>query len=313
MVVDSIAADKEVCGWPISGRQPIVFSRDDLKDGKRYSKHKAWALLQEGYPYLEMDNFAEEDTLLRYYFLSLGLLDYAAVIISGLEGSGKSLFQAWCVYQIGRLFGKQITIDWSPPIHKVDTEGNLLCPIELRNAHRLQDEEYITMIQDGLNKFAKLQKQYGIRPPEDELKKLIVYDSVWGFDESQTWGDKASRTNLTKLIASVLSIRRHIYTSMFFTYIDPSRADKLIYNRLTHFVSCDMNREYYDTCSYSIFHKRRGIAKRLHLRPKDWTHIWDTHSVPEVSHNIGIYLGGRNKPKKPLLEEFGENNNGGQT
>jgi len=296
-----IDAEKEVCGWSISGREPLIFSRDDLQNGDRYSQQTAWKLLNDGYPYLEMDNFVDRDTFWKYFLVSIGFLDYAAVIISGPEGKGKSLCQAWCVYQIGRLFGKRITIDWSPPIDKVDLEGNLICPVELRIAHRLQDEEYITEIQECLNKFGKLQKRFGTRIPREELKKLIVYDAVWGFDESQTWGDKAARTNLTKLIYNVLTIRRHLHLSAFFTYIDPSRADQLIYNRLTHFVSCDMNREWIDTCTYSIFHKRKGIAKKLHLRPKDWTHIWDTHSIPEVSHNIAIYLGGRNKPKKDAL------------
>jgi len=296
--------DKEPCYWPIENRPPVKFEYDDLKSGEKFTKVKAWAKLQEGYPYLETDNFVDKDTFWRYYFLSLGLVDYSAVIISGPEGSGKSLIQAWFVEELGRLFDKKIAIDWSPPLTLKDSEGKLLCPVELRNAYRIFDEDYEAKIQGELNRIAKLEKQYGEQIPEEELKKLIIYDCAWGFDESQTWGDRASRTNLTQLIYRVLCIRRHMGTAMFFTYLDPSRADRLIYGRMTHLVSCSKESQYYHTCSYSIFHKRTGVSKQLHLRPADWTHIWRSYGVPQISHDVYIYLGGKKKATKPLPESI---------
>jgi len=301
-MTQTVLLNKEPCYWPLENRPPIKFEYDDLKSGEKYNRAKAWAMLQEGHPYLEMDNFVDKDTFLKYYFLSLGLVDYAAVILSGPEGSGKSLGQAYFVYQLRRLFGKKIAIDWAPPLNKKDGNGNLLCPSELRSAYRIFDEDYESNIQGELNRMAKLQKQYGEQIPEDELDKLIIYNCAWGFDESQTWGDKASRTNLTVLIHRVLSIRRHIGTSMFFTYLDPSRADKLIYSRITHLVSCSKESKYYNACSYNIFHKRTGVSKPLHLRWADWTHIWDSHNIPQVSHDVYIYLGGKKKATKALPE-----------
>lgn len=343
-MVMATMADEKVCGWPVSGSSPVLFKYDGLQDGERYSQDRSWNLLNKGYPYLNQDNFVDYDTFLQYWIVSMGLLDYAAVIFYGPEGKGKSLGQAWCEYQGGRLFNKKLALDWSPPIEKtreaVDRQiedlkkrqllsnsklevenleqqiedlneqaknGNLICPEVMRNAYRLADKSYRDRIQNEINRLAEYQVKNGALPPKEELEKLIIYDSWWGFDESQMWGDKARITNFTVLIANILDIRRHLKTSMFFTYIDPNRAYKRIADRITHLVSCNKDSEYKDTCTYSFFYRRRGIAKKLHLRPKDWTHIWDSFSIPAVSHGMYVYLGGK-KPPKSLFEGDTENN-----
>jgi hypothetical protein len=61
-------------------------------------------------------DFKNEDNYRRYFLLVMGLLEYACAIISGNEGSGKSLLQAYLTYQILRLFPeKRGTLDWNPP------------------------------------------------------------------------------------------------------------------------------------------------------------------------------------------------------
>lgn len=297
--------DKDTVYWPVSGLPPIPFTIKDLKNGDYYDQEEAWEKLNDGYPYLEQDNFVNKDTFWKYWLASIGFLDYASVIIYGAKGKGKSLFQAWTIYKMAMLFGKRLTIDWTPPVEKKDKDGKLLCPEVIRNAYRLLDRDYAIKIRDTMNALADYQKRKGEMPPKDMLEKLIIYNAAWGFDESQTWADKAHRTNLTKLIAGIDSIARHIHTSMFFTFINPARCDELIADLTTHYVSCDKDREYYDTCTYSVFDRRHGISKKLHLRPADWTHIWDTHSIPQVSHNFYINLGGRDKSSKGIsLEDF---------
>lgn len=297
--------NKDTAYWPISGLPPLPFVIDDLQDGEFYDKEEAWEKLNEGFPYLEKDNFADKDMFWKYWFASIGFLDYASVIIYGPKGKGKSLFQAWAIHKMAIYFGKRLTIDWTPPIDKRDKDNNLVCPEVIRKAYRLFDKDYAIKIRDSMNMLADYQKRNGKMPPKEMLEKLIIYNAAWGFDESQTWADKAHRTNLTKLIAGVDTMARHIHTSMFFTFINPSRCDAMINDLTTHMVSCDKDREYYDTCTYSIFDKRNGISKKIHLRPADWTHIWDTHSIPQVSHNIYINLGGRDKSSKSVsLEDF---------
>jgi hypothetical protein len=305
MATVNVDLEKETWYWPVYGEASIPFTIEDLQDGERYSKEMAWDLIKEGHPYLPQDSFIDEDKFWKYWLVSLGLLDYSSVVLYGKKGKGKSLGQAWFCYQIARLFGKRVTLDWPPPIGKVDKEGNLLCPIEMRQAHRLLDEDYCIRIRDELNKLAIYQKKYGTLPPKEELEKLIIYRAVWGFDESQTWADKARRTNLTILVAGVDAIARHLFTSMFFTFVNPNRIDQLFEPFTTHMVQCDKDRDYYNTCTYSIWDKRTGIAKRLHLKPAEWTHIWDTNYIPQVSHNIYVNLGGKDKSRKAIsLADF---------
>jgi len=309
----NIASEREIWNWPVYGESPIPFTVEDFKDGDKYSQEMAFDLIKDAYPYLEQDNFVDVDKFWKYWLVSLGMLDYASVILYGKKGKGKSLGQAWFCYQIARLFGKRVTVDWPPPIGKRNEnkteanefKGDLVCPIEMRNAHRLLDGDYCIRIRDELNRLAIYQKTYGELPSKEELEKLIIYRAVWGFDESQNWADKARRTNLTVLVAGVDAIARHLFTSMFFTFVNPNRIDQLFEPFTTHMIQCDKDRDYYDTCTYSIWDKRTGIAKKLHLKPAEWTHIWDTNYIPQVSHNIYVNLGGKDKSKKSIgLADF---------
>ncbi len=301
MAITCVDDKKVTWTWAVYGESPIPFTFEDFKDGDKYSQEMAWDLIKEGYPYLQQDNFVDDDKFWKYWLVSLGLLDYASVVIYGKKGKGKSLLQAWFCYKIAHLFRKRVTLDWPPPVEKKDADGNLLCPIELRQAYRLLDEDFPIRIRDELNKLAVYQKRHGVLPPKEDLEKLIIYRAVWGFDESQTWADKARRTNLTFLIAGVDAIARHLFTSMFFTFVNPNRIDQLFDPFTTHMAQCDKDRDYYDTCTYTIWDKRTGISKKLHLKPAEWTHIWDTNYIPQVSHMGYINLGGKDKSKKAIL------------
>jgi hypothetical protein len=92
---------------------------------------------------------------------------------------------------------------------------------------------------------------------------------------------------------------------MFFTFVNPNRIDQLFDPFTTHMAQCDKDRDYYDTCTYTIWDKRTGISKKLHLKPAEWTHIWDTNYIPQVSHNFYVNLGGKDKSKKSIsLADF---------
>ena len=272
---------------PIPGCSPLVLCQEDVVT------HKAWYdLSYKKSPYLGEKDFKDYDTYMKYWLVTMGLLDFPMVLICGEEGGGKSLVMAWLTNKIVTLFGKRCTLDWTPP--KPELFGKYF---------NFYDEDFTEKIQTELNRLA----QYGKRPPEDELKKLIIFNTVFGLDEGDKYGDTASRTNLTKLIGRIIRRRRHYHTGCFMVFVDPSDADKrLIYDRRSHEISCGKDWFYKDTCSYLIHNRRTGISKYLHLRPQDWTHLWDSFNVVGVSHNVDVYLGGR-KRKKVVSEEIEDN------
>ena len=306
--------EKEIWQWPVSGLSPILFTIDDLCDSEEYSQEEAWDLLKEGYPNLEKANFVDKvHKFWKYWLVSAGFADYASVILYGKKGKGKSLGQAWLCLKGAQEFGKRITTDWPPPIHRKDAQGNLLCPPELRNATILLDDHYRIKIRDELNRLAVYQKMHGVLPPKEELEKLIIYNAWWGFDESQTWASKSRTYNFTILVAIIDSIARHLHTSMFFTFVDPAQINPLFNPYTTHLIQCDKDMDIEGACTYTIWHKRDGVTKKLHLFPEDWKDIWDTNYIPQVTHQFYISLGGKGKDRQGIsLESLADIKSGGK-
>ena len=97
--------------------EPIVLTREDVtsdyawyklaKKNKTNSDRKEAALLSER-------DFKNHDTYIKYYMLSLGLLEFPVVAVGGEPEAGKSLFMAWLTEKKHRLFGKEACLDWAP-------------------------------------------------------------------------------------------------------------------------------------------------------------------------------------------------------
>lgn len=166
---------------------------------------------------------------------------------------------------------------------------------EFHRCDRLMDEAVVQKLQDEINEVSK----YTDDIPEEVLRKLLVYNRVFGLDECDKWGDKGYRTNMTRLIGHLINRRRHYHTSFFMVYIDPKGVDgRYIWDRRTHLITCEKTG--YDTCEYRIYHKRANKTFWLILHPSKWWPIWDTHNMSSVSHNIKVDLGasGAKKRKK---------------
>jgi hypothetical protein len=265
---------------PVPGCEPVVFCRRDMTNDlawyKLAVKHDMW---------LEEWDFEDKNNYIKYYLLSLGLLEYPMVIISGEEGGGKSLVMAWLTYAMVNLFHKRCTLDWSPA--KPELFGKYFS---------LYDEDFTERIMRETNRLANL----GREPTIEELESLIIYNTVFGLDECDSYADKASRTNLTKLLGRIITRRRHFHTGIFTVFVDPNTADKrYFYNRKTHFIQCGYQWKALDTCSYSITHFRgKGMTKQLHLKPADHADLWNTHSTVALSHDVEISFGKKKHPKK---------------
>ncbi len=271
---------------PVAGCDPVIFTPDDMYDDE------AWIqLVVNKEKYLEEEDFATREAFIKYFLYTLGLLDYPLALISGDEGGGKSLVMAWLTYAMKLLFGKRCTLDWNPP--KPELFGDYFY---------LYDEDFTEKIQNEVNRLARIPE-----PTKEDLLKLVIFNTVMGLDEADSYGDKASRTSLTKLIGRIITRRRHFHLGIFMVFVDPNTADKrYIYNRKSHIIQCGYQKEYMDTCTYTITSLRPSnpISKKLHLRPSDHTDLWNSYNVVSLSHKVYVDLGGNKKPKKEEEEEI---------
>jgi hypothetical protein len=274
----------KVVSIPIPGCNDLIIVRDDITSKKAW-----WKLTKKRDQYLDQSDFVEYDMYLRYFLVSLGLLEFPMVLIAGTEGGGKSLFLAWMAYQITRLFNKRCTLDWTPPEPKM-----------FGNYFSFYDEDFTEKIQEGLNKLYHLTREEEREPTQEELEKLVIYNTNFMLDEGDSYGDKSSRTNLTKLIGRIIRRRRHYHTGIFMAFVDANDADmRMIFDRRTHEVSCAKDWLRRDWCSYLITNKRNGVKKFLSLNPEDWSRVklWNSHNTVELSHDIEVHLGGKHKKK----------------
>ena len=274
--------------------EPVIIQRKDVTDIISW-----YRLAIDHDPMLERYSFVDRDLFYKYYYITLGLLEYPLAIVYGQEGGGKSLFIAHITYDLVRLFGKRATLDWTPP--KPEMFGNF---------HSVYDEDFVEKIQHEENRLAKLEKSLnGQSVPKEELEQLITYNAVFGLDEGDSYADKSNRTGLTQLIGRVVRRRRHNYMCMFMAFVDPDDADKrMIFRRKTHEVECGLDwfpKIYPGWCTYLIRDVRKGgtgIQKFLHLNPADYGEqglgIWRSHNRVSISHDIEVHLGGSAGKKK---------------
>lgn len=266
---------------PIAGCDPLIITDEDM------TTDKAWYQLSIKHDYnLGADAFLDPDVYMKYFLVTLGLLDYPLVIIHGAEGEGKSLAMAYLTHKIVTLFGKRCTLDWTPPKEEL-----------FPNRFNFYDEDFTEKIVDELNRL----KRFGNEVPEEELKKLIIYNTIFGLDECDGYGDITSQTNLTKLIGRIARRRRHFHTGILMCYVDPRDVPpRTIWDRRSHEVTCSRNYPYRGFISYLIKNRRTGLIKYLHLDPEECSKagLWNTHNIVSVSHEVDIHFGNKKKKKK---------------
>jgi len=265
------------------GIDPTVIAFDDM------TSDYAWYRLSVRHDaFLQGRDFKDRDLFIKYYLLSLGLLEYPVILIGGEPGSGKSLFMAWYTYQLHRLFGKRATLDWVPPE-----------PKRYGNYFNLFDEDFQHKIIDEFNRLSRIEKETGREVPQEELERFIIYNTAFGLDECDSYAHRQMQTNLTKLLAMISRRRRHTATCISMVLIDINEFAPVILKQATHKVNCIWEGHYENMCSILIQDDRKGgsgRAKWLWLRPTDWTHIWRSHNIPPMTHEVDIHYG--NKPKK---------------
>lgn len=276
------------------GIAPVIFER------KHMTSLDAWLRFSVFHDaYLNEFDFVDKDMFARYWYLSIGLLEYPVVLFNGDPGTGKSLGLSRLSYDLSRLFGKTAVLDQVPPN-----------PQKFGKFVDLNDQDLIDKIQNEANRLESIEKRYKMegkgKIPPNELSDFIIYNSFFGLDEGDKWCPKNRRDNTAKLIGRLVNRRRHFYMGMGICFINIEQSDKaLIYDNLTHTVNC-----YRDAfpkampgwCSYQYRDCRRGgtgLSKWLHLNPEDNLEIWDSHNIVGVSHNLEVYLGGQKKPKLP--------------
>jgi len=269
---------------PVAGCDPVVIADEDM------ASDKAWYRLSMKKDFmLQREDFVNDDSFWRYFLVTTGLLQYPLVIIYAKEGEGKSLGMAFLVHKITTLFNKRSTLDWSPPNPKL-----------FPNRFNLYDEDFTEKIVDELNRL----KKFGNEVPESELEKLIIYNTVFGLDECDGYGDIQSQTNLVKLIGRIARRRRHFHTGIFMCYVDPNDVPRrIIFDRRSHEITCAKDAVYKGFITYMVNNRYTKVVKYFHLDPADCADagLWNSHNLVSVSHDVDIHFG--NKKKKKTNEE----------
>ncbi len=271
------------------GIEPTVITWEDM------TSDYAWYKLAVRHDaYLNGGDFKDRDLFYKYWLLSLGLLEYPVILIGGEPGGGKSLFMAWLTRQLVKHFGKRATLDWTPPN-----------PELFPNYFSLYDEDFQEKIIDEFNRLARIEKETGHDAPQNELEKLVLYNTVFGLDECDAF-DKQTQNNLTQLLARIARRRRHTFTCLAMVLIDIERFASVILKQATHKVNCVKEGHYQDTCSILVQDVRRGgtgRAKWLWLRPEDHLDIWNSHNIPAITREVDIHFGNKPKPKVKKIQE----------
>jgi hypothetical protein len=318
------------------GIQPTVIAREDMKSAKSWLE-----LVINHNQYLEMTDFKSRDLFDKYWLLSLGLLEFPVQFIGGNRGGGKSLYMAWFTHKTAKLFGKRSTLDWTPPepeyyrpfnaklriekldsmldkldgyegydvmVNKFQEERNQLrskVNMSLPAYFSMSDEDYIASISDEFKRLNTMEKETGKSVPFEELEKLVIFNTNFGLDEADAF-DRSNRTNYTKFVAMIGRRARHVYCGMSLVMVDINRFDQLLNGLCTHKVSCIKEGHFPETSSILIEDTRKngtGVKKWLFLRPKDCLHLWDSHNIPQMIHNVDISFG-KPKKKKVIEEDF---------
>ena len=278
------------------GIEPLVLTPDDV------TSNYAWWRLAEKYrlrgkidPYLDRADFVSYDTYIKYYLLTLGLLEFAVIFIGGEPDSGKSMFLAWLTRKMHKYFGKTGLMDWLPPEPKY-----------FGNYRNFLDEDMQEKIIDESNRLHRMELETGKKVPQEELEKFILYKAFLSLDEADGYAHKQMQNNYTKALGQTFRRRRHVYCCIAMVMIDVEEFAPVLLNQVTHKVTCFApgNLPYPDCCSVLIEDVRKGgsgVRKWLWLNPEECLHLWDSHNIPAMTHEQDIHYG--RKPKKKKEED----------
>lgn len=279
--------------------EPTILTRSDM------TSDYAWYRLAKLHcAVLEEKDFKNKDTFRKYWLLSLGLLDFPIVAVGGDPESGKSLFMAWLTERKHSLFDKDACLDWTPPQPKY-----------FGNYHDLMDSDFQNKIVDEFDILHRIEQETRRPVPLEIRKKLILFNAEMGLDEADGYLHRQMQTNTTKVIGMIERRRRHLFMGMTLVMIEPKEFADVVLNQVTHKATCYWEGHLPNTCSILIEDVRRGgtgLAKWLWLRPKDWTHLWDSHNIPAMTHRTTVSFGKLTKKEEELKEiryqEFIEKN-----
>jgi hypothetical protein len=274
---------------PVDGQPPylvpLVIARDDL------TSQRAWGKLEDDHDaFLEVGDFEDIDLFEKYWLVSLGLLEFPHMMFIGDKGGGKSLLLNYILHKISKHFGKKSVINWAAKNPKALSPFNNESDPD-KAYLTLLDDKVVDILQDEINEFNHKMMVEKRKPKVGELEKLSIFNTHIGIDEASGVAGKI-RTNQRELLVMLVDRIRHFYTGIMLSYVDPGDATpRLGIDYATHVVTCSKNKYYIGACSYRIYSKRQGVAKMLHLKPEDWTNIWDSHNPVAVNFAANIKFG----------------------
>jgi len=262
----------------IPGCDPVRFWGSDL------TSEKAWRRIQKGFPYLRERDFAARGQFEKYWLVSAGLVA-GAVMVSGLERSGKSLWVSHLAYQSKKHFGKRCTLNYKPKkgfgeFDYLDNEGLIQ---EIDNLRR------ITGLANDLTEDDEVSPEV-----EEELRNCLLYNRIFVVDEAYQELDKGRRTNLTRAYGRLVRQWGHLHS--LFVFVSPDAEDfdvRMIWKRRTHEVKTTY---YRGQCYYNILWKTHGIVKTQQLNPANWGHLWNSWNLVGGGTSLKVKLGGE-EPK----------------
>jgi hypothetical protein len=315
------------------GIDPVIITRDDMVS------ITGWYKLAVNHDmFLNEKEFKNRDLFTKYWLVSMGMVEYPFMLFYGDEGGGKTMEMAVTAHRLIKHFGRKPVMDFTPPLPEYfrpfnsvivreqaievlqkmgDPEG--LIPkyqseiADIQKTPPFQnfyDEDFTGRIRDELERLQRVEKELmlkGQKLSEEEYQKLIIYNAVFVLDEGDSYGDIQSQTNLIKLVGKMARRRRHTHTTILMAYVDIEDVPKrIILNRMTHHALCAKNWVYQGYCSARIKDVRNGgsgESKFVHLKPEDCTHLWYSHNLVSMSHDVDIHFGNKGAKKKVKVED----------
>lgn len=279
------------------GIEPLLLTRESMtsnyawyilaKKNKSNAERKRAAMLEE-------KDFKDHDDYIKYFLLSLGLLEFPVVAVGGEPESGKSLFMAWLTYQKHRLFGKKACLDWTPPESKY-----------FGAYHNFLDSDFQNRIVDEFDIMHRIEQETGQAIPLEVRKKIILFNAEMGLDEADGYAHKQMQTNTTKVLGMTFRRRRHLFTGITLVMINPQEFAEVVLSQISHTVTCYYEGHFPDTCSMLIEDVRKGgtgLAKWLWLKPQKYLPLWDSHNIPAMTHRTNVSFGKKTKQEMELHE-----------
>ena len=315
------------------GIEPVIITRDDM------TSITGWYKLAVNHDmFLDEKEFKSRELYVKYWLVSMGMTEYPFMIFYGQEGGGKSMGMGVTAHRLISHFGRKATLDFTPPegeyyrpfnpvikkhqsielLKQVGDPQGLIPKLEAEIAEikrkppfqNFYDEDFVERIQSELTRLQRTEKELtsqGKEVPQEEYEKLVIYNAVFALDEGDSYGDIQSQTNLIKLIGRIARRRRHTHTTILMAYVDLADVPaRIILNRATHHVMCAKNWVYEGFCSYRVKDVRpggSGETKFMHLRPGDCTHLWKSHNLVAISHDVDIHFGNKGAKKKVAAKE----------